>query len=404
MAVKRRRSAQVAAALILALTLCRQLAHADHSDASPAASGRQRDLVPMSPIGRLKQSVSAMARANPGSVDHEDLENFLEERGTTSAARFLEQRSQNPRRASRLARRALKWRHELGVSRMSASQFPCDLFKMGLIFESGRAHKRLASGQFLATTPVIWIRLAALGSIIKRLERPTPARLLSFTYHAGRSSLRRFRKLMRRALRRQRRLSGAGAPKRRPAPIRNLSAANNEPLQQVLDSIVWWLEDWARRHPDTRATLVLDFENTDFAFASWSTSEFFVKLDDMFPDLFEQIIGFRFKPKLWSLHSPISMLNRIFKSRVSSSPETDRKLRFVNSEPNISEYMPRVDSQGFTMLPEHVSGVCVPPDEQKAPPGCVANARDSKALAEPAFWEAVTNEFYHRCRAMPRTE
>lgn len=357
----------------------------------------------------LKQRMAQLAGQSPQLFEAEDVRKFLNDEGAVAANRFINQRSNNVRRAFGLAKSALKWRKEAQLASQTAASFPCDLFRMGLIFEHGRAHQRLAqTGEFVETTPVIWLRLGALGSIVKQLERFTPSRLVSFAYNAPRNLLLGARNSARRLGRRARARQlarGAGEPR---APlVGNKSARLNQSLGHLLKAIAWWLDQWvARNSEEARATLVLDFEESDFAFASWSVGEFLIKLDDLFPDLFDQIIGFRFKPKLWSLHSPISMFNRIFKSRVASSPETDRKLRFVANEAAIAAHMARVDSQGFSTLPAHVSGTCQAPDATKAPAGCLeslgADSGSGPGLRDAQFWAALHNEYFSACKAKAR--
>lgn len=360
------------------------------------------------PLERLKRRVAERVSIHPNLYEPDDVDAFLHDDGPLAAERLLRQKGYKWRSASKLALRALRWRKKLQLFHGTASDFPCDLFTLGLIFEYGHAHHQDANGDYVEGNPVIWIRLGALGSIIKHLERLTPRRVLSFARHTRKSSIRHLRRAERREARREaRRVARRGGlrgivrnVKDRIVPNRSLN--EHQTINHVLRAIAWWLGDWIRRNPNNaQATLVLDFENTDAAFASWSIGEFFVQLDDFFPDLFDQIIGFRYRPKLWTLHSPISMFVRIFKSRISSSPETDRKLKFVSTEPKISAYIPRVDSQGFTMLPEHVSGTCMGPDSTKAPAGC---QQDSTAdgLYDPGFWQAIRNEFYYACRTKPR--
>lgn len=344
-------------------------------------------------LERLKESILEKANNDPNLFDPEDVEGFLNDHGVLAAERFLNQRSDNWRRAAGLATSTLTWRKNMGINQLQASDFPCDLFTLGLIFEYGRAHHQISDGHYVEGNPVIWLRVGALGSVVKHLEKLTPARLLSYGYNAPRDALSYVAKAVSRRTRRRRR----DHRRKNERLIRNYSVKENHSINHILKAIMWWLNDWVLRNPEyAKATLVLDFEGTDFAFASWSIGEFFVKLDDLFPDLFDQIIGFRYKPKLWSLHSPISMFNRIFKSRVASSPETDRKLKFVSTEPQLSMYMPRVDSKGFTMLPEHVSGTCVGSDDTKAPIGCLQE--EAGALFDPTLWRAVHNEFYYSCR------
>lgn len=391
-------------------------AHSDHDDYDDHDdlhhhhdnSHQHLPTVTNEPLNRLKRTVAAQVSRNPNLFDPEDVESFLHDHGAVAARQFMAQRSLKWRRAARLAVSALKRRKILGVQDADADDFPCDLFALGLIFENGRAHHQGPDGQYVEGNPVIWIRVGALGSVVKHLEKFTPSRLISYAYNTPRDAISKLTRSIsssRLNSRRQRRnriknkLGRSGDGQR---IIKNNSVKEHQTVTHIMRAIAWWLDDWVTKHPEgSKATLVLDFEDTDFAFASWSVGEFFVKLDDIFPNLFDQIIGFRYKPKLWSLHSPISMFNRIFKSRFSSSPETDAKLKFVSTEPQMSMFMPRVDARGFTMLPEHVQGTCMEPDMGKAPAGC-SSEPSANGLYDPSFWQAVHNEFYHVCRPKAR--
>ena len=379
-------------------------------------------VVPGQLLNRVKQSIGAVAGSNPGYFDPKDLENFNTDHGSTSAARFLAQREGNSRRAARLARDALRWRREMGLAHMDASMFPCDLFQLGLIFEHGRAHQVQLNGPPVETNPVIWIRLGALGRIIKQLERSHLYRVASLPWRAKKyavnSAVESFRGRRRRghkmARTRNEKFAWKGIHKQRAQQRRlerrqkgmelvsGMSVRDDETMRHIMRAIAWWLDDWVQRNPDSQATLVLDFEDTDLVFGSCTFGQFLVKLDDMFPNLFAQIIGFRYRGKFGKYETPINMLNRIFKSRILSSVETDRKLTFVRSEPDIGMYMPRVDSLGFTMLPEHVSGYCVGPDANKAPANCAESTEDDNGLYDPTFWNAIHEEFYYVCKPKPR--
>lgn len=350
-------------------------------------------------LDRLKQTILNDANINPSLYNPDDLQSFLDDLGPLGAHHFLVQRSFNWRRAIRLARSVLKWHNVMGTSHLTSAHFPCDLFELGLIFESGRTHHQVDNGQYVDGNPVIWVRIGAFGNAVKHLERMSLQRIVSYAYNTPRDAIHKVHRAVSKRVSRRARARSPKVTDQR--VIRNLSVKENETINHVHRAITWWINDWVRRNPNTRATLVLDFENTDFALASWSTGEFFLKLDDRFPDLFDQVIGFRYKPKLWSIHSPISMFNRIFKSRIQSSPETDRKVKFVRTEPLISKYMPRVDSRGFTMLPPHVSGACMEPDRAMGPAGCVDDIRQSNGLYSPELWQAIHNEFYRSCQTKP---
>lgn len=349
-------------------------------------------------LSLLKRSFANEFASHPHLYDAKDAADLINDPDSVMAGLFLNQRSNNWERAYWLAVDTLRWRAKMGINQLTASLFPCDLFRLGLIFEDGNAYNG---------NPVIWVRLGALGSVIKQMEKLTPKKVTSFAYNTLRSAAKKSKRAYRRA-RRSRKRRQQNVEK---APmIENLTVKNDQTISNVLRAIAWWLNDWRSRQPvDTRATLVLDFENNDYALSSWSMGEFFIGLDDHFPDMFEQVIGFRFKPKLWSLHSPISMFNRIFKSRIQSSPETDAKLKFVKLEPEISSFMPRVDANGFTMLPEHVAGNsqpdCLGPTREP-PAGCQedADALVASGLYDPHVLQAIRHEFYQICKPRLRAD
>lgn len=344
-------------------------------------------------IAILRTGLIQEVNAHPELYDPQDIEAFMVDDNIPIS--YLNQRNNDWTRAYKLAVKTLRWRHFIGLNHLTPSHFPCDLFRLGLIFEHGQSHTRAETGEYILGSPVIWIRLGAVGSVIKHLEKFTPKRLLSFTLNTAKSGTNRL------------------LPKRNKANQQNkkpffqdMSMKNDRTVMHVFKSIAWWLENWKVSHlPGTKATLVLDFENTDFALASKSAGEFFLGLDDYFPDLFDQIIGFRFKLKKFSVHSPITLMNKLFKSRLASSPETDRKIKFVNTEPKISAYMPRVDVYGYSMLPEHVSGNCVSPS-RLPPPGCVDQNETTgwDELFDPQLWQAIHNEFYQLCTPRARPE
>lgn len=345
-------------------------------------------------LDNMKQLLSNEVHANPTQYDLDEIDEVFADQSQWSFARYLNQRNHNWKRAYRLMLKNLRWRASIGLNRLTANDFPCDLFSLGLIFEHGRAHQQLPSGEYVQGNPMIWIRLGAIGNVIKYLERPTLKRTTSFAFNKAKSLVTgSFNAIY------NRKTAGALRPQTGKGPlVEDMSLKAEVTIQYVLRAIAWWIEDWDRRHRPYQATLVLDFENTDYAFASWSIGEFLIELDDHFPDLFDQIIGFRYRSKLWSIRSPMSMFNRIFKSRIVSSAETDRKLKFVNSGPQIGRYMPVTDVEGFSTLPAHVSGECHGPIYQVQ--GCRV---DSEGLGfDPVMWQAIRNEFYQVCKPKVR--
>lgn len=324
-----------------------------------------------------------LLRNNPNLYHPNDVDNFVAGIGALDPARFLRQRSSDYNRASDLVLKTLAWRQRVGLPYLEARNFPCDLFKMGLIFEQ--------PGGEIGGNPIIWLRLGALGSIIRHLERLTPGRLVSAAVNGPSSGWHKVRRMFMRADNRVLRDSVRAANK---PLIRSLSVNNEPTVMHVLNGIAWWLDNWVQMNPDRKATFIMDFENTDYALASWTVGDFLVKLDDHFPDLFDQIIGFRYKAKIWSLHSAISMFTRIFKSKFESSPETDLKLRFISPERKILDLMPR-NVNGF-LLPEHITGSCVAPIYEP-PIGCSEEHKPG-GLYDPHFWQELHNEFYYTCK------
>lgn len=335
-------------------------------------------------VAPLLAATVPLLRNNPQLYHPNDVESFVAGIGALAPSRFLKQRSSDYNRASNLVLQTLAWRNRVGLPYLEARNFPCDLFRMGLIFEQPVT----ALSQ---SNPIIWLRLGALGSIIRHLERFTPSRVMSAAVHGPSSGWHKVRRMFMRADNRVLRDSVKAAHK---PMVRSLSANNEPTVMHVLNSIAWWLNEWVLRNPDKKATLIMDFENTDYALASWTVGDFLVKLDDYFPDLFDQVIGFRYKAKIWSLHSAISMFTRIFKSKFASSLETDLKLRFIRPEQEILNLMPR-DANGF-MLPEHITGSCVAPI-YPPPVGCSEEHKPG-GLYDPHFWQELHNEFYFTCK------
>lgn len=344
----------------------------------------------------MKQAVMNAINLQPQLYYQNDVEEFLNDPTGWSSIRYLNQRSYNWRRSAKLAVKNFRWRKQMGINELDGSMFPCELFKLGLIFEHGVSNQLIdENGVALGGSPIIWLRLGALGNVVKHMEKLTTKRMASFAYNTVRNAEHKARGFFRKHL------FGNAQPIAEGTPIiDNMSMKSDTTIQYILRAIAWYIDDWEHRHPPgTKATLILDFENTDFAFSSWSMGEFFVELDDHFPDLFDQILGFRYKAKLWSLHSPISMFNRIFKSRLSSSPETDSKLKFISNEPKLSEFVTRVDRNGFSMLPGYIYGDCLGA-VNPAPATCQQNpnALIGSQLFDPQLLQAVENEFYQVCK------
>lgn len=312
---------------------------------------------------------------------------------TLSLGRFIRQRSYDLSRAAGLVIETLGWRARMKLPEMSAANFPCDLFKMGLIFEYGVARNVIPDGKHVEGSPIIWLRLRALGKIIKYLERLTPTRVTSAIANTPRSAWYKVRKAFSLAPRSVYRHSARQSS----SPIvRDLSVRNDDSVMHVLSAIAWWLDEWTRQNPGKKATLIMDFENSDYAFASWTVGDFLVKLDDHFPDLFDQIVGFRYAAKLWSLHSPISMFTRIFKKTVQSAPETDMKLKFIKPDTQIYNILPIHHEHGHVMLPPHLAEPCVPRD-YPAPAGCNPSHEMRNGLYDQHFWHAMHQESYQAC-------
>lgn len=349
-------------------------------------------------VTRLRDMFYEEARANPDLYDRRDLKRFFDDPSGYSALRYLVQRSYDEQRAFKLVMETLRWRHRIGLNQVLAEDFPCELFRFGLIFESNNANHELDA----TSNPVIWIRLGALGKVVKNLEKLTPGRLVSYTLGTAKAVANEGQRLVkdRSALRQRPGVTASALAQ----TIQNEGALkqsmqDDKTFRYLLLAIAWWIEDFEQRHGLAKhASLVLDFENTDSAFSSWSMGEFFIGLDDHFPDLFDNIIGFRYKPKIWSLHSPISMFNRIFTSRITSSPETDKKLKFVRNDNQLGKFIPRVDSNGMTLLPEHLTGECFGPS-QVPPARCQKNARLLQDRYDQKVWKLIEDELFRTCKA-----
>lgn len=361
--------------------------------------GEEETLPFDSSLNLLRKSMSEEVNANQQLYDADDVETFFNGDRGLIAPNFLIHRDGDWKKAYKLAVKTLRWRARNGISKLTASDFPCDLFSLGLVMEYGKTRSMARSDStMIPSEPVIWVRLGALGSIIKYLERYRPRSVATGAmnmFRRGRSKLSSWMSFSERHNPLQQRDP-------RIHHFRDQSMSQDPTIQHVLKSITWWLDNWRKsNNPGARATLVLDMENTDFAFSSKSVANFLVGLDDKFPELFDRVILYRYRSK-WNsfIHSPVSMINRIFRTRVGSSMATFNKIRIVAHESDISHYIPRVDSNGTLLLPEYITGDCLGPIYEK-PAGC---REDSQALASETgmydgkLWQSIYNEFYQMCK------
>lgn len=341
-------------------------------------------------LTKLKEKITASIKDKPFA--QRDLDNFFSNQGATSAIRFLNQRSCDYNSAVAIAKEVFKWRLEMNLDAMDASKFPCDLFKKGLIFEGGQ--KTREGG------PVIWIRLGAIGNIIHRLERARPnAAVMAGATAAFRGiSFKNPLKGGTAGVKLAFRDTGSKKKPTHESPTGYKSMEDNKTIKHIMRAICWWLDNWIVQNPNSQATLVLDFENIDKAFLSASFTDFHTNLDVNFPNLFDRVIRYRHGQKLRHLlRRPVEFGNRVT-STLLSSAETDTKLKSLLYEVEIDSYIRRVDDNGFSLLPQHVSGKCAEPDERLAPPNCQKSTEDNSELYDRDVWLAVVEEFSRICK------
>lgn len=357
----------------------------DYQDESSKDPQDHGSLPASSPLNLLRKSVMEEVSTRGDIYDRDDIEMFFNgDRGST-AEKFLLQAQNDWRRAYKLAVQTLRWRAHNGISHLRASDFPCNLFNLGLIFEEGTSR----SGR-----PVIWIRLAALGSVVKYMERIDPRTLLRrappYALNKASSLWAKARYLLSSSRR-----DGLVQTERKVPFVEPYSMSRKGGINHVLKSIVWWLDEWQKEHDAHEdATLVLDFENTDYAFSSEVLAGFFLKLDDRFPTMFDRVIMYRYRPHITSMHSPISALNLLVRSHLRSSMTTFSKLSSVRHEADISKYIARVDVDGKLLLPKYINGECVGPIYEK-PDGCL---EDSTASTYASTYTDIYNQFYQLCK------
>lgn len=363
--------------------------------------GEEETLPFDSSLNLLRKGFMEEVQAHPHLYDSEDIEIFFNSDRGQTASNFLIQRDGDWKKAYRSAVKTLRWRAMNRIAKLDASDFPCDLYSLGFITEHGLTRPVAKSDKIvIPSEPIIWIRLGALGNIVKHLERYSPRKMAATTWNSlekARSKLLSWTSWRRR----QGLVQEHGL---RTYQFEDRSLSRNPTIQHALKSIAWWLDNWRSTNtPGAKATLVIDMENTDFAFSSKSVANFFIGLDEKFPNLFDQILLYRYRFKSTSLiHSPVSMINRIFRTRVSSSMATFNKIRIIRHESDINSYMPRVDSNGHSLLPDFVSGDCSGPIYEK-PIGCHEDSRQlalQKGMYDGDLWTSIYNKFYQMCKPL----
>lgn len=292
--------------------------------------------------------------------------------------RYLNQRNFDLAQTRELILNVLHWRKRFAINQLYGRQHACDLFNSGLIFE-----QKLTQTKKESAKAVIWIRLGALGEAIKTLKENghfSKRKALSSEMNMAKQTVKKLvevgKKNIGKKAHEHKEIGQPMLDDKQPDPR---SLINDSSLQFILHSIAWWINDWDHHHPTSKATLVLDFENSNGAFSSSSIGSFLIQLDDRFPDLFDQIIAFRYAPPLtWSLREKVGMLNRLFLSRVAASDKTNTKIKFVGHKDEVEKYISDQRFKGMNDIPEHVLKTCTR-RSYPLPEACPVNYRSSFA-------------------------
>lgn len=301
--------------------------------------------------------------------------------------RYLIQRDFDIPKTRDLIINVLAWRKKMAINQLDGREIACELFRLGFIFEQKSAQTGRESAN-----PVIWIRLGALGEAVKAIKsrrHSSPIKALTSDVKMVKTTAR---KIFDGAARRgpSKRLarmvaSGDGGAQIKDDSTDPRSLANDATLQLLLRSIAWWINDWDQHHPLSKATLLLDFEESDTVFSSSSIGSFLIQLDDRFPDLFEKIIAFRYAtPATCFLKNQVSYLNRVFLSRVAASDKTFKKISFIGHKDEVQKYISDQRVKGANDIPEHVLKTCTHrsyplPQSCSAPSSPYSNAYGSVA-------------------------
>lgn len=310
-------------------------------------------------IQQLRKVVGDLTKMNASGLVGEYVER-LNEPGSSLLVRFLKQRGANIQEAAKLAVESIIWRQRLDLSNRTYNIL-CGMLQSGLIFE-----QKILMTRQEARRPVIWIRLGALSNAVKSRESIiSPKKAIKANLRVVRKALKRGRDLTNEILSGERgdqRNYSSSLSQSSNDPISTLtsdwqSLANQSDFRTVLRTIAWWLDNWDRTHPWTRATLILDLENTYSALTSASISEFIFKLDDYFPDLFEKIVVYRYKVDLLSVKGQISTFNSYFIPQTLSK-QTREKLVRVNNEVDLEPYISSDIIKGKINLPVHAQRNC----------------------------------------------
>lgn len=347
-------------------------------------------------VSYLREMIVQEVNRRPDLYDPVDIKNVVESSNEWHARRFLEQRSYDLGRAYQLAIKTLRWRRKYELSSLRPENFPCDIFALGLIFEHGVSNDIIHEGQRFPGVPVIWLRMGALGRVVKKLESYSPKRIVANYARSMYSLAKGTIKFLDKFHGRQ----PHDFEKPEVTLTKNGAAADHPAINFILRAIAWWIQDWEQRHNyESDAILLIDFENHGGVFSSFSVMDFVVGLDDRFPGLFDQIIGFRHKTNLLSLHAPAQLHNKVLGSRILSSMETDSKLRYASSRNELAQYIPIATfHEGIDLLPEHVRGDCAG-FYKDVPLGCNHDVIqfEMNAPFDVRVLQEVKTEFYNRC-------
>lgn len=311
-------------------------------------------------IDRLRNALSKDFKSKPTLFDEQDMNQIL--RGSNRLLmRYLNQRDFDVGQAHKLAVNVLYWRNKIQIHKPRMASIACDLYKDGLIFE--QKVTPLIHGESSPQKPVIWIRLGALGEAVQALKSNahfSARKAITAKKNVAKLSLNKILDVAKKTASRHAHEPHEISEVELKHDYDPTALMNDASLNLVLTSIAWWLNDWDIKHPEQKANLVLDFEGNNSAFGSSSIGTFFIQLDDRFPDLFDQIIAYRYEPPTsWTLPHKVGYLNRIFFSKVAASDKTNKKIKFVEKKADVETYISDQRSKGTNDIPEHVLKTCV---------------------------------------------
>lgn len=302
-------------------------------------------------ITELQASIRQTLDQELSNLDSKYCENFLND---DMLRRFLKQNNSDVIMATKFAVESIKWRLQMNIMGQEAPIL-CPLFRHGLIFEQRRNQMNEESDK-----PVIWIRLGSFSEAVRKYSRFTLPEAITPTIRTAKKLLRITNDKLRKFVFNR---EGSKPDSKWKSAVENLNldsrALSNKPdIKLVLSSIAWWINEWDQKHPTMKATLVMDFENSASVLSSSSLSDFFMRLDNYFPDLFEKIIFYRYSHGLMSVYGHMGDFNMTLQ-RSALTPQSRAKVEMVENEEELRKFIASGKIKGFTDIPGHAQEHCI---------------------------------------------